>query len=212
MTVPFDPSSASSEARLLFERLWSDGDPWSLDASELDQARYRAQLRLIGDQHYSRVLEIGCGSGSFTQHLVPLATRLVAVDISEHAVQAARERLGGTTVDLRIANVMDIDPTVDGPWDLIVVAEVAYYLGWLYPMFSVAWLAHAFHESMIPGGRLLLVDTIGHENGLMSDWLIQTYRDLHLNVGFAVEASEILHGTKEGVEFDIRLDLFQRPK
>lgn len=206
----FDAAPADDEARAFFDRLWRDGDPWDLDGSPLDRARYAAELRLVDDRRYERVLELGCAAGAFTERLAPLADRLLAVDVAQEAVAAARQRVQDDHVEVRLANAMALDPAEEGPWDLVVLAETIYYLGWLYPMFHVAWLLHALHDATVPSGRLLLVDTISHDNGLMSHWLIRSYRDLARNVGYELEHHETLRGTKEGEPFEVSLDLFAR--
>ena len=156
-------------------------------------------------------MELGCGAGSFTRHLVALTDYVLAVDIAAAAVDRAREALAGTAgLEFRVANVMELDVEADGPWDLVVLAETAYYLGWLYPMFDVGWLAHSLHDSTVPGGRLLLVNTFGPDRGLMSPWLVRSYRDLFANAGFALEVEETMRGTKETVDFEILLSLLRK--
>lgn len=209
-TVPaerYDRAAAGAEAGRFFEGLWREGDPWALETSPLDQDRYGRQISLLADRRYGRALEIGCAAGVFTERLVDLADVVVGIDIAAAAVDSARRRLGDRA-DLRAINVMDLEPHEDGPWDLVVIAETIYYLGWLYPLFDVAWLLHALHDATSPAGRLLLVDSISSEHGIMSHWLIRTYRDLASNVGYSPHRSEILEGTKEGVRFDVHLDLF----
>ena len=207
---PYDPNAARFEAKALLEGLWAGGDPWSLDTSPLDQERYARQAALLADRRYGRALELGCGGGSFTERLVPLVDAVVAVDVAEAAVERARQRLAGSGVTLRSLDVMDLDPAEGGPWDLVVLAETIYYLGWLHPMFDVAWLVHALHEATSPGGRLLLSDTISGDDGLMSSWLIRTYHDLAGNVGYELEQRSVLEGSKEGVRFEILIDLFRK--
>jgi SAM-dependent methyltransferase len=205
----FDRAATGREARQFFEQLWSESDPWKLDASALDQRRYARQLALLGDRRYLRALEIGCATGSFTRKLAPLCTELVAIDISEHAIKRARAtpdtRAG---IQYRVANVMELDFEREGAWDLVVLTETAYYLGWQYPMFEVGWLAHSLHQATRAKGRLLLVNTFSGEEGIMSPWLIHSYRDLFRNAGYAVETEETMRGTKETVEFEILLSLF----
>jgi SAM-dependent methyltransferase len=204
----FDREAAHAQARRFFAELWSAADPWDLDASELDQRRYERQLELLADRRYRRALEIGCASGSFTRRLAPLCDELVALDISERAIELARAAHDGRPgVDYRVANVMELDRRDEGSWDLVVLTETAYYLGWLYPMFDIAWLAHSLHGATRPGGRLLLANTISPDTGIMSHWLIRTYRDLFRNAGYAVELEETLRGEKETVEFEILLSL-----
>jgi SAM-dependent methyltransferase len=207
----FDRGAASKRARRFFEDLWSESDPWDLDNSDLDQQRFAQQLALLDDRRYQRALEIGCAGGSFTRQLAPLCAELVAIDVSERAIERARAAVQGTDgVELRVANVMDLDLEREGTWDLVVLTETAYYLGWLYSMYDLGWLAHSLHEATRPGGRLLLVNTISTEKSLMSPWLIRSYRDLFGHVGYELEAEETLRGTKETVEFEILLSLFLR--
>ncbi len=207
----FDRAAAGRAARAFFEELWAEKDPWDLDTCDLDQRRYRRQLSLLSDRRYARALELGCAAGSFTRHVSSLCDHVVAVDIAASAVARARQALAGTEgVDLRVANIMELDVESDGPWDLVVLAETAYYLGWLYPMFDVGWLAHRIHAATSPGGRLLLVNTFGADRGLMSAWLIRSYHDLFANAGFGLEVEETMRGTKESVDFEILLSLLRK--
>jgi hypothetical protein len=80
-------------------------------------------------------------------------------------------------------------------------------------MFDVAWLAHSLHGATRAGGRLLLGNAIwvDAEEGLMSPWLIHSYRGLFRNVGYGLEAEESMRGTKNTVEFEVLLSLFVKP-
>jgi SAM-dependent methyltransferase len=207
----FDRAAAGDEARRFFDELWSDSDPWELEGSEFEQRRFARQLALLEARRYRRALEIGCGGGSFTRLLAPLCAELVAIDVSEHAIERARAASEpGTGVDYRVANVMELDLASAGTWDLLVLTETAYYLGWLYPMFDLAWLAHSLHQATRAGGRLLLGNAIwaDAEEGLMSPWLIHSYRDLFRNVGYTLETEESMRGTKNTVEFEVLMSLF----
>jgi len=206
----FDRVAADARARAFFDGLWAESDPWDLEASELDQRRYERQLEQLSDRHYARALEIGCAAGSFTRRLAPVCDKLLALDVSRHAIDRARAGGAVRGVEFRLANVMELDLEREGTWDLVVLAETAYYLGWLYPMFEIGWLAHSLHEATRAGGRLLLANTISHDNGIMSPWLIRSYRDIFAAVGYEIEAEETLRGTKETVEFEILISLFGR--
>jgi SAM-dependent methyltransferase len=207
----FERGAAGREARRFFDELWRESDPWALDDSGLDQRRYARQAELLGDRRYSRALEIGCAGGSFTRTLAPLCDELVAIDIAEAAIERARAAIDDKPgVELRVANVMDLDLEREGTWDLIVITETAYYLGWKYPMYELAWLAHSLCEATRPGGRLLLANTISSDEGIMSPWLIRSYHDLFANVGYAVEQEEKMRGVKETVEFEILISLFAK--
>ena len=208
----FDRVAAGREARRFFDQLWSGSDPWDLDTSEFEQQRYARQFGLIEGRRYRRALEIGCASGSFTRQLAPLCAEVLAIDVSEHAIERARAA-GGVHggVEFRAANVMELDLEGEATWDLVVLAETVYYLGWLYPMFDIGWLAHSLHEATRTGGRLLLVNSMWSDEGLMSPWLIRSYHDLFGNVGYELETEETVRATKETVEFETLLSLFLKP-
>jgi SAM-dependent methyltransferase len=207
----FDRAAAGAEARRFFDELWSDSDPWELEGSEFEQRRFERQLTLLEGRRYPRALEIGCGGGSFTRLLAPLCTELVAIDVSERAIERARAASDpGGDVQYRVANVMELDLEREGAWDLVVLTETAYYLGWLYPMFDLGWLAHSLHRATRPGGRLFLGNAIWaeREEGLLSPWLIYSYRDLFRNVGYRLDREETMRETKNTVEFEILMSLF----
>lgn len=203
---------AGERARAAFEDAWRRGDAWRLHA-ELDRASRARQIALLDDRRYRRALEIGCGAGAFTRLLSDRADTVVAVDISPSAIERARRReIAGSGVGFRAVNIMDYDVTAEGPWDLVVMSETIYCLGWVYPLFEVGWLASRLLESLVDDGRLLMANTYGREKDyLLRPWLIDTYRDLLLHVGFRLEREETLRGKKGGVDFRVLISLFARP-
>jgi ubiquinone/menaquinone biosynthesis C-methylase UbiE len=207
-----DPAVAGERARQFFEELWAEKDPWDLETSELDQRRYARQMALLDDRRYGRALELGCGAGSFTRHLAPACDSVLAVDIAEPAIARAEQHpVRPSNVEFRVANIMELDAGAEAPWDLVVLTETAYYLGWLYPMFDVGWLAHNLRIATNPGGRLLIANTFGKDDGIMSSWLIRTYHDLFRNAGYVLEKEQTLQGTKHTVDFEILLSVLRRP-
>lgn len=201
--------SSGRRARSFFEDLWRRGDPWELETSELDQSRYARQIAVLGERHYPQVLEIGCGAGAFTRLLASRSGHVVALDIAPAAIARAVAKPTPEHVEFRVANVMEYDPCREGPWDLVVLAETIYFLGWLYAFFDVAWLAAELFSATRDGGRLLLANTFGGiEDPLLRPWIIRTYRDLFLNAGYRLEAEEILRGVKNDVPLEVLISLF----
>jgi hypothetical protein len=45
---------------------------------------------------------------------------------------------------------------------------------------------------------------------LLSPWIIRTYRDLFVNVGYHVAAEEMWQGSKDSVELDVLITLFEK--
>ena len=200
------------QAQGFFEELWQRGDHWEFDSSAFEQARYARLMALLAGRRYAHVLELGCGSGSFTQPLAGLADHVVALDISPTAIaRACALWTGPATVDFRQANIMEYDLHAEGPWDLIVLSDTMCYLGWLYSFFDVSWFASQIFAATRVGGHCLFANCMGEFGDmLMLPWLTRTYQSLLRNVGYHLEVEEIFRGTKYGVTIEVLMSLFRK--
>jgi SAM-dependent methyltransferase len=206
---------ASQRASEFFEELWKRGDPWELETAAFEQDRYARLLQALAGRRYARALEVGCGNGTFTRRLARIADRVVALDVSPTAIARCESRggLDPGQVEFRVTNIMEYDPAREGPWDLVVLSETIYYLGWLYSFFDVAWLACQLFGATREGGHLLLANTCGGvEDYLLRPWVVRTYRDLFLNVGYRLESEEVFRGLKSGAQIDVLISLFVRAR
>jgi SAM-dependent methyltransferase len=115
-----------SVSRTFFEDLYAEhADPWSFETSDYEREKYDRSLAVL-QPHYANALEIGCSIGVFTQRLAERCERLVAVDISDHALTSARMRCAALPqVAFERADVTRAFPA--GTFDLIVLSEVGYY-------------------------------------------------------------------------------------
>ena len=208
-----DRAEISLEARAAFDEIWRDGDPWDLEIAEAVRVSHEHQLALFEGRRYGRALEIGCGAGVFTRRLAAIADSILAVDIAENAIERARAAgIDPPRVEFRAVNVMDLEPSQDGPFDLVVFSESIYCIGWLYPLFDLGWLVLELLGATRPGGRLVMANTYGKEHDyLLAPWLIDTYRDLVLNVGWRLEQEDVLEVAKDGVDFEIVVGVYERP-
>ena len=170
-------------------------------------------MELLADRHYASALEIGCGAGAFTGLLAAVADRVLAIDVSAVAIDRARQRmLGVAGVEFRVGNIIDVPLEDESPWDLIVMNDTVYYVGWLYSFFDVSWLAYRLFNATQPGGRFLMANTFGAAGGyLLRPWVIRTYHDLFLNVGFGRDLEETIHGTKDDAALDVLISVLGRP-
>jgi SAM-dependent methyltransferase len=183
-----DREAASSRIKKHYESVWKEADPWGFNNSEFDQLRHNRQLALLADRRYNRALEIGCGTGHFSRLLAEITDHLFAFDVADSAIERARSSAPPSNVEFRVQNIMEYKPAAEERWDLVVISETIYCLGWLYPLFDVGWLIWQLFNATCAGGRLLLVNTYGHERDfLLQPWLIDTYRDLCRNIGYDVE-------------------------
>jgi 2-polyprenyl-3-methyl-5-hydroxy-6-metoxy-1,4-benzoquinol methylase len=90
------------------EDVWN----WSSPAGQLRLAR-RVELFVRGmglGSASKKVLELGCGTGLYTERLAPSCGQLVAVDISEPLLNAARERVPSGHVRFVRQNLETISP------------------------------------------------------------------------------------------------------
>ncbi|MGJ4859762.1 SAM-dependent methyltransferase [Labrys sp. La1] len=125
--------------REYFEALYrSDSDPWNFATSEYEDRKYQATLRALARASYAKALEIGCSIGVLTARLAAHCDALDAVDISPTAI--AKARIACATLDnvnFHIAAAPDGLPA--GPFDLIVLSEVLYYLDVTDLLSLAAW-------------------------------------------------------------------------
>lgn len=99
-------------------------DPWRFATRWYEERKRAITLASLPHQRYGRALEIGCSIGVLTAQLAERCDALLAVDVAEAAVAAARARVGATaTVELRDAST----DYPSGEFDLVVLSEVGYY-------------------------------------------------------------------------------------
>lgn len=205
---------SDEKAHAFFEDIWKAGDPWELETSPFEQDKYDREIAILGGRAYGRTLELGCGAGAFTRRLSRISGEVVALDVSSTAIARGRAMLADVrNVDLRVQNIMDYKPASEGPWDLIVINETIYYLGWLYTFFEVAWFASELCRSTQTGGHLLMANTSGGvEDYLLWPSIIKSYRDVFVNTGYEIAAEEVFTGTKSGASLEVPISLFVRSR
>ena len=182
--------------REYFEALYAEsGDPWGFETSEYERKKYERTLEVLGDRRFYRALEAGASIGVFTEMLADRCEELLAVDVSERAVAAARERLscrGHVRVERRTLP----EEMPDGPFDLIVASEVLYY----FTREEMLAALRAFERELAPRGALLAVHwrretkTYPLQGDEVHELLMQHTR---------------LHNKRTIIEPDYRLDLFE---
>ena len=139
--------------REYFEGLYAEsGDPWDFETSEYERNKYAKTLAVLGERTFRRALEAGASIGVFTEMLADRCEELLAVDVSERAVAAARKRLSGRG-HVRVERRTLPEEMPDGPFDLIVASEVLYY----FPGEEMLAVLRGFERELAHGGSLLAV-------------------------------------------------------
>jgi SAM-dependent methyltransferase len=102
-------------------------DPWRFATSDYERRKYAHTLDALNGGRFERALEVGCSIGVFTAQLRAVAADVLAIDLSERALERARRRLRGAR-GVRFARISFPEELPDGDWDLVVCSEVLYYL------------------------------------------------------------------------------------
>ena len=105
-------------------------DPWRLSTRWYEQRKYAITLGLLPERRYRHGFEPGCSIGTLTAQLVARCDHLTAVDVAEAALRSADARLREAGCRDRVTLVRSsLDAAwPPGPFDLLVLSEVAYYL------------------------------------------------------------------------------------
>ncbi len=134
----------------------AQGDPelfwgWGTPAGQL-RARRRAALIVSSARLQSgmRVLEIGCGTGLFTEMFAQSGAELVAVDISPDLIDRARARdLPIDQVQFSLGRFEDCN--LDGTFDAIIGSSVLHHL-------EVVPAVIKIHALLKPGGLMCFAE------------------------------------------------------
>ena len=182
--------------REYFEGLYAESeDPWNFEASEYEQNKYARTLAVLGERTFHRALEAGASIGVFTEMLADRCDELLAVDVSERAVAAARRRLSGRG-HVRVERRTLPEEMPEGPFDLIVASEVLYY----FPREVMLTVLCGLERELAQGGILLAVhwrrktETYPLQGDEVHDLLVKHTRLLN---------------RETIIEPDYRLDLFE---
>ncbi|MCA9139206.1 MAG: tetratricopeptide repeat protein [Planctomycetales bacterium] len=92
------------------------------------------------------ILDAGCGTGLMSQHLLPYASRLVGVDLSDGMLQRAAGRGYDKLVCGDLVRYLAEQPE---SFDLIVSADTLNYFGDLEPVFAAARLCLRDNDSSL---------------------------------------------------------------
>ncbi|MDQ0617444.1 class I SAM-dependent methyltransferase [Arthrobacter globiformis] len=130
--------------------VWSDE---SRSLEEAQEEKLDLVCRKLGLQPGQRLLDVGCGWGSFALHAAErYGVHVVGITISTEQAELVRKRVAeaGLTdrVDIRVQDYRDID---DGPYDAISSIGMSEHVG----REQLDRYVSQLHGLLRPGGRLL---------------------------------------------------------
>lgn len=127
----------------------------STDYTLQDAQRVKLGLvaRKLGLEPGMRVLDVGCGWGSFVLHAArEYGVDAVGVTLSQDQAAYARARVEAEGLDDRVEiRVQDYREVTDGPYDAIASIGMAEHVG----LSRLPEYAANLHTQLCPGGRLL---------------------------------------------------------
>lgn len=93
-----------------------------------------------------RALEIGCGSGLFTEMFAESGAQILAVDISGDLLERAKQRMLPET-QVRFLEKRFEDCDVEGPFDAVIGSSVLHHL-------NIKQALSKMHHLLKPGGAM----------------------------------------------------------
>ena len=120
---------------------------------EAQEAKVELVCKKLALQEGERVLDVGCGWGSFVIHAASRhGVRAVGITLAERQAELARERVReagvADRVEIRVADYREVS---DGPFDAIASIGMVEHVG----IEQIDVYARRLHGLLRPGGRLL---------------------------------------------------------
>jgi SAM-dependent methyltransferase len=113
--------------RRYFEEIYaSDPDPWGFQSRWYEQRKYALTMAALPEARYRSAFEPGCSIGVLSALLAPRCDQLIATEIIPSALAQARQRLAPYP-HVRLSEEAIPAHWPDGPFDLVVLSEIAYY-------------------------------------------------------------------------------------
>jgi 2-polyprenyl-3-methyl-5-hydroxy-6-metoxy-1,4-benzoquinol methylase len=110
------------------------------------------------------VLELACGTGLWTQHLVKQHSRVVAIDASAEAIAINRRRVDSDVVEYIVADLFDWTPPA-GRFDAVFFG---FWLSHVPPgHFDAFWAT--VRTALKPDGRVFFVDSLLEQTSTARD-------------------------------------------
>jgi 2-polyprenyl-6-hydroxyphenyl methylase/3-demethylubiquinone-9 3-methyltransferase len=122
----------------------------------LEPEQFEARLKFLQAhvQPGERVLDVGCGEGSFAAALADAGAQVVGIDVAEESLPRARAR--HPDLDLRLVPAQGPWPLQDASFDVVWAGEVIEHVADTAP-----WLSEV--RRVLRSGGTLLLSTPAHD-------------------------------------------------
>lgn len=142
-----------------FEAIYLDADPWAASDRRYlyQQRKYDVLDGLLADRTFGEALDIGCGPGHLAAKLARRSTKVLGVDLSQRAVDAAQTNYSALP-NLRFArgDIRNLPKDFAGRFDLITIADTLYYLPPPISDHDLKAIVAQCADCLVPGGLLMV--------------------------------------------------------
>jgi cyclopropane-fatty-acyl-phospholipid synthase len=180
---------------------WAQPPGPSFGLAEAQVAKCDLVARKLGLAEGMRVLDVGCGWGTFALHAArTYGARVVGVTLSHEQADYARKRMVDEGVaDLVEIRVQDYRDVTDGPYDAISSIGMAEHVGAaMLPVYAADLFA-----LLRPEGRLLN-HAISRRPGPRTEFSRTSFIDRYVFPDGELEPMSMMIEALEGVGFEVR--------
>jgi peptidoglycan/xylan/chitin deacetylase (PgdA/CDA1 family)/2-polyprenyl-3-methyl-5-hydroxy-6-metoxy-1,4-benzoquinol methylase len=146
--------------REYWDGIFTNEDPWNYQ-NAYEQTKYQHTLEMLPESPIANATELGCAEGVFTEMLAPRVGSLLAIDVSDKALDRARVRCAGIN-NVKFEQHDIWNGIIGSDWDLIVCSEILYYCR---DGAALREAAQKIREALKVGGHLLMT----HPNMVSDD-------------------------------------------
>ena len=204
--IAFWINSAKSDSSLAKTQLTSDmqesfdslyrnsPDPWACSDKKYryQLLKYAKLIALLPKREYRKALDVGCGLGMLTRLLSPHVGDALGVELSQVAVvNATKLSIDYANLRFKQGDVLALQKVVEGTYDLIVLADVLYYLSPLDEA-TKQTIIQIVISLLEPGGTILLANHFFFDLDPQS----KIVRELHASFSAAPELT-LLHEDRQ---------------
>ncbi len=154
-------SRAAHGARAAFEAAYTrSDDPWASATPRYryQQRKYEQIMALLPKRQFRQVLDLGCGLGLLSQRLATCSDAVVGIDVASAALDHARGRATGfDNISFTQGDILDLPHELNGRFDLVMVADILYYVSPLTDEMLKALTAR-LADLLAPGGICVLAN------------------------------------------------------
>ncbi|HNV58012.1 MAG TPA: class I SAM-dependent methyltransferase [Rhodoferax sp.] len=164
---------SASDNHVGLQKLYALPDPWDMRSAR-EQSRFLQTNALIEGLlgRPGSVLEIGCGEGHQSIHLMSLCDRLDGIDVSERAVERARMRAPlGRFGQGEVSTLPWLQPA-GMRYDLVIACEVLYYMSDIdATLHAMSQKGHACLVTFFGPSARLVAPHLVNLPGLQRGWI-----------------------------------------